>query len=402
MKLRRILPSLLINMLVSHMHVLAQSANDRVLVPSNSSWSLAAFEGNVESIAGRKVVFLDFEFNTSPQDMAQLGTTIGGFVNANRLVVCAISLGAVNLDDTDIALFPDEVRADEVAGAFDTPRFYLDITQLDRLQDPLTQRITTAQDAGCQAIMPLLLDCSQASCVNSTDADELAQQQMDYNMFVISTAQNNGVSVGLYDVLSSANSLPDVYDFAYSQQCNNPDGFDDCLALSLFITMDKAVFVLGDALQSDDICTQSENLTFGAKVTDDANNIIDCNAPEDTLPATATVGASSTDPVSGDTVDGGGFDWCGNTLGAVLVFLVVLLLSGCATGIVLCMKARNRRILKQKQEMEKMFYGVDSRNASISSGIGANSARSSNRSSLPMSPAQRGVLHETRGATGNV
>eukprot|EP01134_Creolimax_fragrantissima_P007204 CFRG7204T1 len=353
---------------------------DRVLVPAGSTWSLANFEGARESSNGRKVVFQELFFNDNEENRADLEARIANFVAGNHLVVCSIPLGSITLNDTDINSFPDEAIASGVSGFVNT--LYINITNFKVVEGALIARIEEAAQIGCHAILPRFMDCMQSNCVNSDNDVTLMDSQTEFTNFIVTSAQNSGLAVGVYDLLSMTSDLANTYDFVYSQQCANPGGFNDCVQLQTFSNQGKAVFILGDIAQGNEVCNQSKILGFGAKVEDVVNEFIDdCVPPQDVLVPTTTINglSLSVGEITTDVSADDGFNWLSNTLAVVLVFVGFMIISGAVVALVLYIKSKRRQGRIEKREMEQLFYG-----------LGHTSARSSIRS-LPM-PSVRGAI----------
>lgn len=173
------------------------------------------------------VEMYDIDLFDSPQ------AVIDGLQSRGIIVICYFSAGSYEDWRLDASSFPDAVLGRAMED-WEGER-YLDLRQLDVLEEIMTARLDLAAEKGCDGVEPDNVDTYTARTgFPLTYADQIA-----YNVMLATAAHERGLSVGLKNDLEQIPDLLDHFNWALNEQCFE---YDECELLLPFIEAGKAVF----------------------------------------------------------------------------------------------------------------------------------------------------------------
>ncbi len=198
-----------------------------------------------------------------------------------RKVVCYMSAGTYEPFRPDAASFPESVKG-AVLGDFPDEK-WLDIRQLDVLRPIMEARLDMCKSKGFDGVEPDNVD----GFTNRTGFPLAYADQIRYNTFLANAAHARGLSVGLKNDGDQVRDLLPMFDWALNEQCFQ---YNECNALTPFVSAGKAVFEVEYKLSASQFCPQANTLNFNSirkNVSLDAYREA-CRAAEPSVPAVAS------------------------------------------------------------------------------------------------------------------
>ncbi len=122
-------------------------------------------------------------------------------------------------------------------------------------------RLDLAVMRGCDGVEPDNVD----GYANTNGLGLTANDQLDFNRFVAAQARARGLSVGLKNDLDQVPQLVVDFDWALNEECFQ---YDECDALTPFITAGKAVFQVeyGNAATAAAVCPSANTRGFSTLI----------------------------------------------------------------------------------------------------------------------------------------
>jgi len=151
----------------------------------------------------------------------------------NKKVICYFSAGSYEEWREDASKFPNSILGKELDGW--EGEKWLDIRQLDILEDIMNDRLDLAKDKGCDGVEVDNID----GYSNDTGFDITSDDQLQYNIFLANQAHQRGLSIGLKNDLAQIKELEEKFDFAVNEQCHY---YNECDMLQPFLDHNKPVF----------------------------------------------------------------------------------------------------------------------------------------------------------------
>ncbi len=189
---------------------------------TNTSWQWQLTE---ELNKSYDVEIYDIDlFDTSVEDIAELNSE-------GKNVICYFSAGSWEDWRDDADDFPDEVLGNDLDGW--AGEKWLNIAD-DRLKSIMIARLDLARDKGCKGVEPDNID----GYTNDTGFELTAQDQLNYNKFLVYEAHKRELSIALKNDLNQIEELVHYFDFAINEQCHF---YEECDKLQPFIDANKAV-----------------------------------------------------------------------------------------------------------------------------------------------------------------
>jgi len=158
--------------------------------------------------------------------------TIAQLKAAGHKVVCYFSAGSSEDWRPDYAKF---VAADK-GKALDgwAGEKWLDVRSAN-VRAVMAGRLDLAKSKGCDGVEPDNVD----GYSNSTGLPLTAQDQLDYNRYLATSAHARGLAVALKNDVDQLAALEPSFDFAVNEQCNE---YSECGGYSVFTSKNKPVF----------------------------------------------------------------------------------------------------------------------------------------------------------------
>ncbi|MEO2279696.1 endo alpha-1,4 polygalactosaminidase [Pseudoalteromonas pernae] len=158
--------------------------------------------------------------------------TIADIKNSGAKAICYFSAGTFEEWREDAIDFAPEALGEPLG---DWPGEYWLDTRHESVRAVMLNRIALAKQKGCDAVDPDNVDLhTQQSGFNISYA-----QQLEYNMFIASSAHDAQLFVGLKNNLDQLADLHTYYDFAINESCIR---WNECEMLTPFINSNKPVF----------------------------------------------------------------------------------------------------------------------------------------------------------------
>jgi len=194
------------------------------------------------------VQMYDIDLFTTP------AATIDTLHAAGRVVVCYFSAGSFEPDRPDSGDFPAAALGNVLDGWPDER--WLDVRRAD-VRAIMAARLDRAVAAHCDGVEPDNVDGFESS--NDNGFSLTAADQLDYNRFLAREAHARHLSVGLKNDLGQVPALVADFDWSLDEECQK---YDECDALTPFITAGKAVFNAEyvDASQAGAVCAVTRPL----------------------------------------------------------------------------------------------------------------------------------------------
>ncbi|MFJ5260279.1 endo alpha-1,4 polygalactosaminidase [Streptomyces sp. NPDC088387] len=171
-----------------------------------------------------------------------------------RKVICYVNVGAWEDFRPDKGDFPRSMLGAENGWAGER---WLDIRRLDELRPLMARRMDMCRDKGFDAVEPDLME----GYANRTGFPLTADDQLAYNRMIAGLAHDRGLAVGLKNDLAQIPRLVGDFDFAVNEECAE---FDECAALSPFVSDGKAVFHVEYAVPNDEFCADAKRLRLSS------------------------------------------------------------------------------------------------------------------------------------------
>ncbi|EYF02742.1 endo alpha-1,4 polygalactosaminidase [Chondromyces apiculatus DSM 436] len=179
---------------------------------------------------------------------------IGALHAAGRSVICYFSAGSFEDYRPDSADFPDSVKGSPLDPPFQD-ELWIDI-RTPEVRAIMQARIEYAVQRGCDGVEPDNVD----GYTNDNGLGLTADDQLDFNRFIATTAHERGLSVGLKNDLEQLADLVDDFDWALNEECFT---YDECdLYADTFIAAGKAVLHAEyvDESELDAVCAVTQPL----------------------------------------------------------------------------------------------------------------------------------------------
>jgi hypothetical protein len=172
-----------------------------------------------------------------------------------RRAVCYINAGAWEEWRPDAGRFPSSVMGKDLDG-WPSER-WLDIRRLDVLAPILADRVAMCAAKGFDGV--------EFDNVNGYSNDTGfvldAQDQLDFNRWLASTAHEHGLAAGLKNTLELAEELEPEFDFAIVEQCFQ---FHECGLAAPFVDAGKPVLDIEYSLSRGAFCSKAHDLGITA------------------------------------------------------------------------------------------------------------------------------------------
>lgn len=214
--------------------------------PLEASWHIQ-YSGEIDTTLPVEIYNLDL-FDTSPATIADLHAR-------GVKVMCYFSAGSYEDWRPDAANFPASVLGNELEGW--PGEKWLDIRNLQVLAPIMLERIALAAQKGCDGVDPDNVD----GYANDSGFPLAAEDQIAYNIFLSTTAHQNGLGIGLKNDLEQIPILLPFFDWALNEECFY---YKECHLLQPFVEAGKPVFVIEYNLTPEEFCFQSIDLNFNA------------------------------------------------------------------------------------------------------------------------------------------
>ena len=188
-----------------------------------TSWQIQ-LQGTVDTGVAASAYDIDL-FDNPASTMAALHA-------AGRKVICYFSAGSYENWRPDAGQFPAAALGNGLVGW--PGENWLD-TRSAAVRTIMQARMDMAVTKGCDAVDPDNVD----GYTNNPGFPLTAATQLDYNMFLATSAHARGLGVGLKNDLDQVTSLVGSFDFAVNEQCEQ---YAECDLLKPFIAANKPVF----------------------------------------------------------------------------------------------------------------------------------------------------------------
>ncbi|KAG7375830.1 hypothetical protein PHYPSEUDO_015146 [Phytophthora pseudosyringae] len=202
---------------------------------------------------------LDLSYDVDMYDIDMFDTpnaTIAELQQRDIKVICYFSAGTYEDWRSDKGRYSSDIigtRLDEWEG-----ESWVDIRS-SKLRDIVTDRMTLAQAKGCDGVDPDNVD----GAFNDNGFDLTADDQLDFNKFLASTAHSLNLTVGLKNDMDQIDALVQAFDFSVNEQCVQ---YDECDTLVPFIKADKPVFGIEYSGDEATACAAANSLNFDTLV----------------------------------------------------------------------------------------------------------------------------------------
>ncbi|ETP49412.1 hypothetical protein F442_05051 [Phytophthora nicotianae P10297] len=124
-----------------------------------------------------------------------------------------------------------------------------------KLREILVDRMQLAQAKGCDGVDPDNVD----GAFNDNGFNLTADDQLDFNTFLATTAHGLNLTVGLKNDLNQVDDLVSVFDFSVNEQCVH---YNECDMLVPFIKANKPVFGIEYSGDKATGCAIANSLNF--------------------------------------------------------------------------------------------------------------------------------------------
>ena len=182
-------------------------------------------------------------------------TDVATLRKAGRKAICYLDAGSYEKGRPDSAKYPAAVLGRVMDGWPDEK--WLDIRRWDVLQPILAARMTVCRQKGFDGVEPDNVDGYD----NATGFPLTAADQLTFNKRVAALAHGLGLAVGLKNDVDQAAVLAPSFDFAVNEECAD---YDECDALSVFVTAHKPVFQAEYDLGTGQFCPVTRPLGFSS------------------------------------------------------------------------------------------------------------------------------------------
>jgi len=180
--------------------------------------------------------------------------TVSSLHAAGKHVVCYVDAGTWEKWRPDADVYPKKVRGKSNGWPGEK---WLDIRRLDVLGPILSARLDQCVSKGFDAVEFDNVD----GYANKTGFKLTAGDQLTFNRRLASAAHAHGLGVGLKNDLDQIPDLVSDFDFAIDEQCAQ---YDECDALTPFVTAGKPVFEVEYKLATAKFCPRAAALGFAA------------------------------------------------------------------------------------------------------------------------------------------
>ena len=170
-----------------------------------------------------------------------------------RIVICYFSAGSWEDWRPDADQFPASIigsNLDEWEG-----EWWLDIRQIDVLDQIMTARLDMAVEKGCEGVEPDNVD----GYINDAGFPLTYEDQIAYNTWLADQAHSRGLSIGLKNDMDQIPDLLSHFDWALNEQCYH---YDECETLLPFIQTGKAVFGVEYEGEPEEFCPIVNGIEF--------------------------------------------------------------------------------------------------------------------------------------------
>lgn len=234
--------------------IFVDSFEGRVKIPLVATWQWQ-LSGSINTEYDVQVYDVDL-FDT-PEETIQL------LKGQEKWVICYFSAGSWEDWREDADSFPQNVLGQTLSGWPDEK--WLDIRS-QALRSIMMARLDLALSKGCDGVEPDNVDAYQ----NDSGFALTAQNQMDYNLFLVEQSHLRGLLIGLKNNLEQVVDQQPYFDFAVNEQCHQ---YQECHLLLPFIENHKPVFhVEYDQRYRDDesarqqLCNEMLSLQFSSLI----------------------------------------------------------------------------------------------------------------------------------------
>lgn len=171
-----------------------------------------------------------------------------------KKVICYMSAGSFEDWRPDANSFPASVKGSSNGWPGEK---WLDIRQISVLQPIMEARFDLCKQKGFDGVEPDNID----GYTNKTGFPLTGADQLAYNKMLVKIAHDRGLSIGLKNDLDQVKELAPYFDWALNEQCFQ---YKECDALSEFVRLGKAVFVVEYELATSKFCAEANALNFNA------------------------------------------------------------------------------------------------------------------------------------------
>ncbi|KAG6584854.1 endo alpha-1,4 polygalactosaminidase [Phytophthora cinnamomi] len=198
---------------------------------------------------------LDLSYDVDMYDIDMFDTpnaTIAELQQRGIKVICYFSAGTYEDWRTDKDRYSSDIigtRLDEWKG-----ESWVDIRS-SKLREIVADRMKLARAKGCDGVDPDNVD----GAFNDNGFDLTANDQLDFNKFLATTAHGLNLTVGLKNDLDQIDALVSSFDFSVNEQCVQ---YDECDTLVPFIKQDKPVFGIEYSGDKATACATANSLNF--------------------------------------------------------------------------------------------------------------------------------------------
>ncbi|HLA44610.1 MAG TPA: endo alpha-1,4 polygalactosaminidase [Aggregatilineales bacterium] len=170
-----------------------------------------------------------------------------------RIVICYFSAGSREDWRPDADLYPAEVIGKALIGW--EGENWLDVRQIDLLEQIITARLDLAVEKNCDGVDPDNVN----GYSNDTGFSLTQEDQIAFNIWLSEEAHARGLSIGLKNSVDEIDVLVDYFDWELNEQCFE---YDECDALLPFIEAGKAVFGVEYTGDPEEYCPQALEMQF--------------------------------------------------------------------------------------------------------------------------------------------
>ncbi|KAG2771422.1 hypothetical protein JG687_00015764 [Phytophthora cactorum] len=198
---------------------------------------------------------LDLSYDVDMYDIDMFDTpnaTIAELKQRGIKVICYFSAGTYEDWRSDKDRYSSSIigaRLPEWEG-----ESWVDI-RITKLREILVDRMKLAQAKGCDGVDPDNVD----GAFNDNGFNLTANDQLDFNKFLATTAHGLNLTVGLKNDLNQINDLVSVFDFSVNEQCVH---YNECDMLVPFIKANKPVFGIEYSGDKATACAIANSLNF--------------------------------------------------------------------------------------------------------------------------------------------
>ncbi|KAG7396696.1 hypothetical protein PHYBOEH_001925 [Phytophthora boehmeriae] len=198
---------------------------------------------------------LDVNYDVEAYDIDLFDTpnaTIAKLHQRGIKVICYFSAGTYEDWRTD----KDRYTSDMIGSPLEEweGESWVDIRS-SALREIISDRMKVAKVKGCDGVDPDNVD----GAFNDNGFDLTADDQLDFNKFLASTAHDLDLTVGLKNDLDQIEDLVPHFDFSVNEQCVQ---YDECDKLVPFVNQDKPVFGIEYSGDKATGCVTANSLNF--------------------------------------------------------------------------------------------------------------------------------------------